>query len=81
MNNPPRVTGARLLSEYVADVSEQSAIRVGTPLPLGVSAFADGVNFAFFSRNATRVRLELFDHRDDRTVCQACLQLINRSIR
>jgi len=39
--------------------------QAGTPSPLGVSVQNDGVNFAIFSRNATRVRLELFDNPQD----------------
>jgi len=34
-------------------------------LPLGAHESAGGVNFAFFSRHASRVRLELFDHPAD----------------
>ncbi len=42
-----------------------AGVRRGTPLPLGTRAVLDGVNFAFFSRHARRVRLELFtDSRD-----------------
>jgi glycogen operon protein len=40
-------------------------MRVGVPLPLGTLALGAGVNFAFFSRHATRVRLEFFDHPED----------------
>ncbi len=56
---------ARPLPDYVADVSERTDIRVGLPLPLGTSALGDGVNFAFVSRHAASVRLELFEHPDD----------------
>ncbi|MGO9708212.1 MAG: glycogen debranching protein GlgX [Polyangiaceae bacterium] len=56
----------RPLHDYVEEVSERSDIRVGVPLPLGPQVRGDGVNFAFFSRRATRVRLELFDHPEDR---------------
>ena len=37
------------------------SIRAGTPFPLGASFDGDGVNFAVFSRHATRVSLCLFD--------------------
>ncbi len=37
----------------------------GQPLPLGASVTADGVNFALFSRNATRIWLHLFDNPAD----------------
>lgn len=43
-------------------VSKRTEVRIGIPLPMGVHEFGRGVNFAFFSRNASRVRLELFDH-------------------
>lgn len=34
---------------------------MGVPLPMGTHEYGGGVNFAFFSRHASRVRLELFD--------------------
>ena len=37
------------------------------PLPLGAYAVEEGVNFALFSRYASRVQLELFDHPEDAT--------------
>lgn len=37
----------------------------GAPSPLGASVSGEGVNFAFFSQNASRVRLEFFDHPKD----------------
>jgi isoamylase len=55
----------RPLSDYVADISEHTEVRRGVPLPLGAHEFAGGVNFALFSRNASRVRLELFDRSAD----------------
>jgi isoamylase len=55
----------RPLHDYVAEVSERTDLRVGVPLPLGIYARGEGVNFAFFSRHASRVRLELFDHPED----------------
>ncbi|MDH5625030.1 MAG: hypothetical protein OEY21_02895, partial [Nitrospira sp.] len=60
-------TTERPLHEYVVEVSERTDVRVGMPLPLGAYARGEGVNFAFFSRHASRVRLELFDHPDDAT--------------
>jgi len=57
----------RPLHDYVAEVSEQTDIRVGVPLPLGTHARGEGVNFAFFSRHASRVRLELYDYPEDAT--------------
>jgi isoamylase len=55
----------RELKSYVAATSERSDVRPGCPLPLGAMERGGGVNFAVFSRNATRVRLELFDHPED----------------
>ena len=57
----------RPLRDYVNDVSEQTDVRVGAPLPLGTYAVGEGVNFALFSRHASRVRLELFDNSEDAT--------------
>jgi len=53
------------LDAYVAATSECSGLRRGNPLPFGAHATEEGVNFAFFSRHALRVRLELFDHAAD----------------
>ena len=55
----------RPLHDYVAQVSECTEIRRGVPLPFGAHQTGGGVNFAFFSRHASRVRLELFDHSID----------------
>jgi glycogen operon protein len=44
---------------------EVQAVRSGAPLPLGAHIRGTGVNFAIFSRHATGVRLDLFDHVDD----------------
>ena len=57
----------RVLHEYIAEVSESTTVRVGVPLPFGTHARGAGVNFAFFSRHASRVRLELFDRSEDAT--------------
>jgi len=46
-------------------IRAQTGVRVGVPLPLGPSVRRDGVNFAFFSRHASGVRLELFDRPED----------------
>ena len=35
------------------------------PLPLGTQETSGGVNFSLFSRHASRVRLELFEHPED----------------
>ena len=36
-------------------------VRAGSPLPFGAHQHAGGVNFALFSRHATRVILELYE--------------------
>ena len=51
----------RSLHDYAAEVSEHSSVRRGLPLPLGARTNGGGVNFALFSRHASRVRLELLD--------------------
>ena len=53
------------LPDYLAEVSERTEIRSGAPLPLGTDVSQGGVNFALFSRHASRVRLELFDKATD----------------
>jgi glycogen operon protein len=58
------------LHDYSAEVSERTDVRVGVPLPLGTYALGEGVNFAFFSRHASRVRLEFFDHPEDATAAR-----------
>lgn len=63
-------TPERPLHEYLAEVCEGTDVRAGVPLPLGTYARGEGVNFAFFSRHASRVRLELFDHPDDATAAK-----------
>jgi len=60
-------TSEHPLHEFLEAVSEGTDVRIGVPLPLGVYARGEGANFAFFSRHASRVRLELFDHPDDAT--------------
>jgi glycogen operon protein len=50
----------RLLSQC-----EVQAVRSGVPFPLGAHLRGNGVNFAIFSRHATGVRLDLFDHPED----------------
>jgi len=45
--------------------SERGEIRTGFAMPLGARSRGDGVNFAIFSRDATRVRLELYKSPQD----------------
>ncbi len=58
-------TSERELHGYISEISERADIRAGSPLPLGTQETRGGVNFALFSRYASRVRLELFDHPED----------------
>lgn len=58
-------TPERPLHDYAVEVSERDEVRRGVPLPMGAHEYGEGVNFAFFSRHATRVRLELFDRASD----------------
>ena len=58
------------LDAYVAEVSEGTDVRVGLPLPLGTYPRGEGVNFALFSRHASRVRVEFFDQSGDATAAR-----------
>ena len=58
-------TPQRPLNDYVVEVSELAEVRRGVPLPLGIHESGGGVNFALFSRYASRVRLEFFDQPSD----------------
>ncbi|MHB1215991.1 MAG: glycogen debranching protein GlgX [Thiobacillus sp.] len=60
-------TPTRPLHDYAADVSEHTHVRRGVPLPLGPHTDGGGVNFALFSRHASRVQLALFDQPGDAT--------------
>ena len=60
-------TSERELHGYISEISERADVRAGSPLPLGTQETGGGVNFALFSRYASRVRLELFDHPEDAT--------------
>lgn len=46
-------------------------MQLGAPLPLGASERRGGVNFALFSRHATRVTLLLFDAPTDQVPCRS----------
>jgi isoamylase len=60
----PSIT-ERPFKEFFAQVSEATDLRGGFPLPLGAHESEGGVNFALFSRDATRVRLEFFARPTD----------------
>lgn len=47
-----------------------NAITVGESFPIGSTVREDGVNFCLFSKNAQRVDLLLFDHKEDMTPAQ-----------
>ena len=64
-------TSQRELHDYIAEIAEHADVRAGSPLPLGIQESAGGVNFAIFSRYASRVRLELFDHPEDAAPARA----------
>ena len=57
----------RPFHDYVRAVCEHTEVRRGVPLPLGTHESANGVNFALFSRHASRVCLALFDQPRDAT--------------
>jgi isoamylase len=61
----------RPLQDFMAEVDERTNVRRGAPLPFGTVAVAGGINFAFFSRRASRVRLELFRTSSDASPAQA----------
>jgi glycogen operon protein len=61
----PQATSQRSFADYMTDVCEHTDVQRGIPLPLGTHEFEGGVNFALFSRDATRVRLELFANGAD----------------
>ncbi len=58
--HPPRSFAA-----YLAEVGETADVRRGIPIPLGARELDGGVNFALFSRHATRVQLELYAGSED----------------
>jgi isoamylase len=50
--------------------SPSAEVRAGSPLPFGAHQFGEGVNFALFSRHATRVLLELYESPDARSAAR-----------
>ena len=58
-------TSERELHGYISEISERADVRAGSPLPFENQETRGGVHFALFSRYASRVRLELFDHPED----------------
>jgi glycogen operon protein len=70
-----RPPGAEELDELerLLAACEVQAVRSGSPLPLGAYSRGTGVNFAIFSRNATGVRLDLFDRAEDVTPARSII--------
>ena len=65
MSKAGLATQRNLTNSFVASPGE-SEIQTGSPLPIGgAQQQGDGVNFVLFSRNATSVRLELYQQPDD----------------
>ena len=64
-------TRERPLHDFMAEVDERTDVRRGAPLPFGTDELEGGINFAFFSRDASRVRLELFSSATDATPTKA----------
>ena len=67
MMRPPQ----RELHDYISEISECGDVRAGSPLPLGTRERGGGANFAIFSCDASRVRLELFDRPEDAVPARA----------
>jgi isoamylase len=67
MKKPPQ----RELHDYISNVFESADVRAGSPKPLGTQEIGGGINFAIFSRYASRVRLEFFDHPEDAAPARA----------
>jgi hypothetical protein len=55
----------RELDDYISQTSDRGDVRSGSPLPFGTEERDGGVNFAIFSRNASRVRLDFFLRPED----------------
>jgi len=51
--------------QQLLSLCEVQATRSGRPFPLGARGSGNGANFAIFSRHATGVRLDFFDHAGD----------------
>ncbi len=65
MSMTESATNQKLANGFVAS-PEEDEIQSGNPLPIGgTHQLGDGVNFVLFSRHATCVRLELYQHPDD----------------
>lgn len=58
------------MTDTVSTSGNAGPIRAGVPLPLGAGERCGGVNFALFSRHATRVTLLLFAAATDTAPCR-----------
>jgi len=58
-------TPERELHDSRSKTSEHADVRARSPLALGTHETGGGVNFALFSRYASRIRLEFFNHSED----------------
>ena len=57
---------AQNLTTTLLSTSEMGSLQAGDPIPVGgAHKQGSGVNFVLFSRHATSVRLELYQHPDD----------------
>ncbi|MFZ1945089.1 MAG: hypothetical protein WAU43_15815, partial [Acidobacteriaceae bacterium] len=57
---------AQILATSLLSTSEMGSVQAGDPIPVGgAHKQGSGVNFVLFSRHATSVRLELYQHPDD----------------
>jgi len=65
------VAEASLQQKKSPAAGEASEVRSGSPRPFGAHQHGDGVNFALFSRHATRVRIELYQSPGDRSPFEA----------
>jgi isoamylase len=59
------------LPDSIPKTSKLAGVRSGSPKSLGAQEIGGGVNFAIFSRYASRVRLEFFDHPEDTAAAHA----------
>ncbi len=55
----------RELHDYISAIAAHADVQPGSPLPFGTQETGGRVNFALFSRDASCVQLELFDHPED----------------
>ena len=64
-------TSQRDLPDHISKIAGHADVRAGNPMPLGTHESDGGVNFAIFSRYASRVRVEFFNHPEDAAPARA----------